>query len=210
MNIMKKMNVSVGKINKYLSVKVGLILSSPENPNVQQKFPKLIQGYNINGNHILNVTPRPFVTLDISRKSDKSEWNPNTTVNLNSKHLIMTIYALRYLTKVINTSKNLFTTSPNGELGINSDIVNRLIRYIPCGIGKTIKLQPALVPSEKNSEVLCKGCILFINSVEHYAYLTLADLFVLLSTLENIDLTEYAMGMISLYLMIENQRGGNN
>ena len=86
---MYKCNMELARINRYMKLKFNLVLiDDKEGVGGNKNATKVIDVFKLKGNDYLRLNPKPYITIDISGGSDKSDgYNANTLVNLTSVSL---------------------------------------------------------------------------------------------------------------------------
>lgn len=190
---MYKASIDLFKIGKSMKIKFGLIIHGDNG----DKINRLINKFNYMGNDYFKVSPTPFITLDISDNSTKTEgWCSNNMVNLNRYGLYRFVSNLKRLVYDMNSPANqgLYFIS-NGHKIVNKNIVNLCRKTFRVSNDKVISMEPCVVVDEN---VEYDGCILYINSYSYYTYLTLEEMEYLLNELDKIDLDSLSLNLIQL------------
>ena len=92
---MLKATMEIGKVNKIMLLKFGIILK-PDIPKNQYNYLQVESKFNYMGNEYYKLKPNPFVTIDISKGADKKEgWSINQSVNFNRMKLFEFLKKLR-------------------------------------------------------------------------------------------------------------------
>ena len=200
---MNKASIEIARINKTLKVNFGLILQS-ETEIKNPSFGKLINKFNYLDNSFIKVTPRPFVTLDISSGKDKNDgWSANQSVNLNKQSLFSFLCAVRKLLKAFKEVKDLFYYE-DGKLVLNNDEAKKVTESVISN-NKHIRMQHCVVPSDENDTVFYEGIVLFINTYDNYTYITYNELLYLEYELSHIDMVSLSMQLISLSIQVNEE-----
>ena len=200
---MNKASIEIARINKTLKVNFGLILQS-ETEIKNPSFGKLINKFNYLGNSFLKVTPRPFVTLDISSGKDKNDgWSANQSVNLNKQSLFSFLCAVRKLLKAFKEVKDLFYYE-DGKLVLNNEEAKKVTESVISN-NKHLRMQHCVVPSDENDTVFYEGIVLFINTYDNYTYITYNELLYLEYELSHIDMVSLSMQLISLSIQVNEE-----
>ena len=202
---MYKATFEIGKINKMLKIKFGLIIQSEEMGKF--KAAPLVSKFNFGGNDYIRINPNPFIILDISSYMDKGEsWSSNRTVTLNRYYLFRFLQGLRKLINDFQTKKNLFYYK-NNELIVNNIEADSVMISIPTAGSKTIMMRPCVVPDEESTtNKVYEGCVFYINNMENFAYLTYTEIEYLYYELSKIDMSATALQLITIVKQFENQR----
>ena len=203
---MYKATIEIGRINKSMKLKFGLVIRSDES-SVYKSQP-LVSKFNFGGNDYIKLNPNPFVILDISSSYiNKGEsWSSNQTVSLNRYYLFRFLQGLKKLINDFQTYKNLFYYK-NNELIVNNDVADNITISIPTANSKTVMMKPCVVPDEESStHSVYEGCIFYINNMENFAYLTYTEIEYLYYELSKIDMTTISMQIISIVEQYEKQK----
>lgn len=192
---MYKASIEIAKINKGLKIKFGIIIYS-ESEN-KQIYSKLVSKFNYLGNDFLKVNPKPFITLDISSNTTKSEgWSSNQFVNLNKQSLFLFNRALYKLIQEFKEIRELFYYK-NNKLCVNNKEAERITKDIISN-NKHIRLQPCVVPSDENNEKFYEGCVLCINTYDNFVYITYSEMEYLYYELSHVDMINLSLSMIQM------------
>lgn len=204
---MYKGSIDIATINKSMKIKFNLIIKDDEaikkvNGNSNKK---LIDTFQYRGSEYLKVTPRPYVTIDISKSaSDKDAnnemvWNANSQVNLNK----ITLYdLLDKLNKTINefyTIKDLFFIKDD-KIYVNKERSNENVKIISTN-SKTIFIRHSVVIDPDDGREY-EGIAFYINESANFCTLTYKELKYLYYELSKINMHELSMQLINTYLMI--------
>lgn len=202
---MFKASIEIAKINKAFKVKFAIIIQS-ENDVKQSHQNLLVNKFSYMGNDYLRVNPRPFITLDISKGSDKSDgWNTNQSVNLNKQKLFEFIKKFRIFVLKYKEVKSLYYYDEEGKLMLD----NRYAKDIFVDMissNKHIRICPCVVSGDQESEeIFYEGCIFYINNFDNFAYLTYDEMEYLLYELSHIDMVSLSIDMIKLVKMYQEE-----
>ena len=173
---MYKATIEIGRINKMMKLKFGLIVR-PDESSVFKTQP-LVSKFSFGGNDYIRLNPNPYIVLDISSSyTTKGEsWSTNQTVTLNKYYLFRFLQALKKFINDFQTHKNLFYYQ-NQELVVNNVISDTISISIPTSGSKTIMMKPCVVPDEESSTGnVYEGAIFYINNMENFAYLTYTEM----------------------------------
>lgn len=209
---MNKGTIVLCKIHKSLEVKFSLVLEDDPVSIVQQRahgwnVEQTCRKFTYNNNKFFRVNPKPYVTFDISNKTDKKEgWNTNSQVNLNQRALFLFKRALRELIEEFRTVKNLFYLYDTGEMVVNQKLAEAHRKIIPTS-SKTIILQACVIQNEENQEELYEGCFLAINRLDSFTYLTFEEMEFLYSVVSEIRMTELALHLLELEKLHTKEEG---
>lgn len=202
---MYRATIEIGRINKMMKLKFGLIIK----PDEVSKFkaPQLVSKFTYNCNDYLRLNPNPFIILDISSYMDKGEsWSSNRTVTLNRYYLFRFLQGLRKLINDFQTRKNLFYYQ-NNELVVDNSVADSITISVHTASNKTILMKPCVVPDEESSvDKVYEGCIFYINNMENFAYLTYTEMEYLYYELTKMDMSVLSMQLISIVKQYESQK----
>lgn len=201
---MYKASIEIGRINKMMKIKFGLVIKSDE--ETKFKTTKLVSKFSYIGNDYLRLNPNPYVILDITSFMDKGEgWSSNRSVTLNRYYLFRFLQGLRRLINDFQTYKDLFYYQ-NNELVVNNSVADSITISVPTNSSKTIMMKPCVVPDEESSTGnVYEGCIFYINNMENFAYLTYTEMEYLFYELSKIDMSSLALQLITIVKQFENQ-----
>lgn len=202
---MYKATIEIGRINKMMKIKFGLIIQSEEIGKF--KPTPIVSKFNFSGNDYLRINPNPYVILDISSYMDKGEaWSSNRTVTLNRYYLFRFLQGLKKLIGNFQTYKNLFYYQ-NNELIVNNAVADSIMISIPTANSKTIMVRPCVVPDEEsNTGRVYEGCVFYINNMENFAYLTYTEMEYLYFELTKIDMSALSLQVITIVKQFENKK----
>lgn len=202
---MFKASIEIAKINKAFKVKFAIIIQS-ENDVKQSSYNLLVNKFSYMGNDYLRVNPRPFITIDISKGSDKNDgWNANQTVNLNKQKLFEFMKKFRIFILKYKQEKSLYYYNEDGQLVLNNKYAKDIFVDI-ISSNKHIRICPCVVPGEQESEeIFYEGCIFYINTFDNFVYLTYDEMEYLLYELSHIDMISLSIDMIKLVKMYQEE-----
>ena len=200
---MYKVSIELLRISGSLKVKFSVVVKNDESMN--KKFPQeIVHKFTFKGNTYLNITPFPYVTIDISKRND--EFSTNLSFNLNRRDLYLFIVHMNVLLKKFIEKEELFyyeETYEGKRLKVNRELADSIKEVVICG-GKTILVQPCVVSINDGKRVNdYEGVILSINDLSYYTYLTYADLKYLVYELNKIDMTSLATNVINTAILYE-------
>lgn len=192
---MYKATIEIAKINKGLKVKFGLVVQSEsENKLI---YNKLVSKFNYLGNNYLKINPKPFITLDISSNTTKTEgWSSNQFVNLNKQSLFLFNRALYRLIQEYKEIRDLYYYE-NNKLCVNNKASEKITKDIISN-NKHIRLQPCVVYSDDNDEKYYEGCMLCINTYDNFVYITYSEMEYLYYELSHIDLISLSLSLLQI------------
>lgn len=196
---MYKATIELGRINKNLKLKFGLIIESEAD---KQNYNKLVHKFNYMGNDYLRINPRPFIIIDISSSSDKENINKDQFVTLNKISLYSFIKALGKLISQFREIKDLFYYT-NKKLMVNNMHAQNITKTVATN-SKYIRLQPCVVPSDDVENKFYEGCVLCINSYENFCYITYSEMEFLYYELSHINMTQLSLELINTVSLFKN------
>ena len=199
---MYKASIDLFRIGKSMRIKFGLIVhgDKEEQSNKLIDKNKIVNKFQYQGNEFFRISPSPFITIDISDNSTKTEgWSSNNMVNLNRYGLYRFAVNLKKLIFDMNNPayKGLFFIK-NGHKYIDKNLAKQCQRAFRVSNDKCILIEPTVVVDEN---VEYEGCIFCINSYSFYTYLTLEEMEYLLNELIKIDLNSLTLNVIQLIKM---------
>lgn len=187
------------EVNKFVKLKIGMVVKS-DTEDQNYRF-KVINKFSYYGNEYITITPRAYVTIDLSSALDKGErYSPNSSVNLNKMDLFKFCERLKRLLSIFQEEVDLFYTI-NGTLTLNSEKGFDAREVFMTREKKSVVLSPCVVHDEENTEIVYEGIVMCINSFDNFAYLTYEEAKFMLDTLTKLDLTSLGMQMLNLYLL---------
>lgn len=196
---MYKATIEIGRINKSLKLKFGLIINSETE---KQSYNKLVNKFSYMGNTYLKITPRPFVTLDISSKNDDG-WNSNQMVNLNKLGLFSFTRLISQLIKEFREIKDLFYYE-NNKLILNNEQAKKITKNM-ISSNKYIRVQPCVVPDDEIEGKRYEGCIFCINTYDNFCYMTFSEMEYLYYELSHINMLELSMNLLNTVKSLQNE-----
>lgn len=192
---MYKGTIDLGSINDNLKMKFNLILKNDDNNT------KVISTYTFGNYNGLKINPVMYITLDISKTSDKNDsWNNNLNINLNRQQLFLFIRKLKEFIESYK-EKDLYYYK-DGKLILNKEIANKNVFKLKTTT-KALAMLQVVVPDKENKEVEYEGCVLAINSLDNFCYLTYFDLEYLYYQLSRLDLYNLSMMLINTDLLLK-------
>jgi hypothetical protein len=202
---MYKASIEIGKINKMMKLKFGLIVKPDD--TTKYKDANVISKFNYYGNDYLRVNPSPYIIIDITSYMTKGEsWNPNQSVTLTRYYLFRFLQGLKRLINDFHSHKDLFYYQ-NDELVVDNDIANEITISVQTSGSKLVMMKPCVVPDEESSTGnVYEGCIFYINNMENFAYLTYTEMEYLYYELAKIDMTSLSLQLITIVKQFENQQ----
>lgn len=199
---MYKASIEIARINKGLKLKFGLIITGDN----EDKNSKLVNVFTYNGSKYMKITPRPFVTLDISGMSPKSEgWNIYQIINFNKISLFTFINCLEYLIGKYKEVKELYYYDDE-VLKVNNQYADKLTMR---GISnnKQWLMRPCVVPDDEVENRTYEGCMFCISKYENFCYMTYTEMMYLLYELKHIDMVSMSLQLINTVKLYEHEDG---
>ena len=109
---------------------------------------KLIEYFSYGNAEYLKISPKPYITMDISKSNDKNDdWNPNNSVNLNKFAIFDLIKKTREVIKSINIPEMYF--KQNGTLKLNQMLARENAKIVPTP-NKSLCVIPAIVEDSED------------------------------------------------------------
>lgn len=194
---MYKVNLELGKVNKFMKLKFGLVIKS------EQQHMQLMNKFSISGNTYFKVNPYPTVTIEISSNVDRHEdWNSNRSITLNKISRFQFVKRLKTIIKSFTEIKSLFYYQ-GGKLCIDKSIAESIRDMVKVS-QKTCLFMPAVIEDEETKDQF-EGVILMINSADNYCYLTFEELEYLCDTLDRLDFDTMTLQLINLIANYDNK-----
>lgn len=194
---MEKATLEIGKINKTMVLKFGLIVK-PDKDKMDKFNHLLVEAkFNINGNEYYKFKPNPFITIDITKGGEKGDgWNSNQTVNLNRFKLFEFLKKLKVLLENFKKRKDLFYYSDkDNSLEVDRRVSTEILLDMQT-TNKHIRMIPCVVESDDINPVFYEGCIFAINTLDNFCYLTYEEMEYLYYELSHVN-----MNLLSISLM---------
>lgn len=201
---MFKASIELGKINKSLKLKFGLIIESESDKKAYQK---IISKFNYNGNDYLRINPRPYISIDISSKNDEA-WSTNQSFTLTKPSLFIFKKQLSTMISEYKSYSDLFYYK-NDTLIYDQKYTQIVSKDIISANNKHVKLVPCVVYDEEIENKAYEGCALFINSRDNFVYITYTEMEYLLENLSNINMDELSIQLINSVLLMRNIENEN-
>lgn len=198
---MYKIILDLGPINKMMKLKFNLMIEHENQVKqaINRQDTRTISSFMMGGTEYLKLTPFPYVSIDISKTSDRGDkWNPNLTANLNSAGMFIMQKKLKQILSGFQV-KNLFYKQ-DGRLYVNQSVASQMVEYIRLP-NKTLKVMYAVVKDEENQEIEYEGVVLMINTSDNYCFLTYDELEYLIYALSKVDIHVLSLQAIQLYMM---------
>lgn len=202
---MYKASIEIGKINKMMKLKFGLIIK----PDDIGKFKdaNVVSKFNYGGNDYIRINPNPYIIIDISSYMNKGEgWTPNQSVTLTRYYLFRFLQGLRRLINDFQSNKDLFYYQ-NNELVVNNSVADSITMSVTTNGSKTVMMKPCVVPDEESStNNVYEGCIFYINNMENFAYLTYTEMEYLFYELSKIDMSTLSLQLLTIVKQFDSQK----
>lgn len=198
---MYKISIDLVRVNKAMQLKFNLLIEdeSPIKSAVSKQDTRTIHSFMMGGSEYLKIRPHPYITIDISKASDRGDaWNSNLVVNLTAPSLFVFQKALKKMLEGFHVRDLFF--KQNGKLMVNFSVANPMMQRVRTS-NRMIALTYAVVPDEENKEVEYEGICFMINSVDNYCYLTYNEIEFLLHTLSSLQIHVLSMQALQLYYL---------
>ena len=196
---MRKISLDITKVSTK-NVKFNLILESEE--DVKWKS-KLIGRFSYNGNDYIKITPRPYITLDISPSYGKEEeWNRNHNVNLTRNGLFKFVNAMKEMIHAYKAEKDLYYYDSNNNLVMNKRLSDSIMTRLVIS-NKVIICQPSVIIDKVDGQQY-EGMLLIINSIDNFCEFTYEEMEYLYYILMKVDFDTLTLQLISLAYKITN------
>ena len=196
---MYKAIVELGRINRSMRLKFGLILK--DDPQNIYKQKKTVDKFTYSGNEYLSVNPSSFLTIDISASDDKnSAWNTNNSVNFTKDKLFILGNSLKRIISKFN-EPDLFYIKDK-HLYVNKELSDKYEQVVNT-YSKKVMIKHVVVLDDNDPNVQYEGVVFMINSPDYFCCLTYDELTYLYHEITKIDLSLLSMEVINLYINIE-------
>lgn len=202
---MYKGSIDLGRINQSVKLSLNVIIKGDDynmRPGAGKVFKHVVDLFDYNGSRYLKVSPRSFITIDISKSFDRGDsWNSNMQVNLTKQYLFEFITKCKLMIENFKI-KELFYIK-NKKLQINAEIANSLSQVIKTQ-NKTIKMIHSVVYDTENKEIEYEGIVLMINSIDNYSFITYNELQYMYYIISTTNMDILSMELINTYLILNN------
>lgn len=195
---MYKATMDLCRITKTLQLKFGIILKGND-----PKERPIISDFEMNGNYYTNITPYPFITVDISRGKGEP-WNPNMSFTLRGMSKYLFTKRLRELRSDMIKEKDLFFMY-GGKLCLNPELAKAHRKLVQTGNGKTCMLIPVVIDEPETNEQY-EGVSIMVNSPENYSNITFEELEFLVDYLERLDMENMTLNFLNLVVLRKGQK----
>ena len=149
---------------------------------------KLVEFFSYGNAEYLKISPKPYLTLDISNTADKNdEWDPNMSVNLNKFAIFDFIKKTRAVVSSMSIPEMYF--NQNGMLKLNGELAKAHAKIVP-------------TPDKEDSSNYYEGVAFMINSIDNYCILPITEVEYLCFELQKLDLYLLSMEVINTYLLM--------
>lgn len=204
---MYKGTVEICKVNKYMRLKYNLILKDDDLAKIRtNQYTKqdLIKVFIIGGNQYLKISPIEYITVDISRTSDKNDaWNSNLQINLNRYGVFEWKEKISKMIEEFQTTELYFKRE--SKLYVNTQLANQYMKSVNTPSGKTLAMIHVAIPDDENIEIFSEGIVFMINSIDNFCYITYQELTYLYYELCNINMSTLALMIMMTELLTGNQ-----
>lgn len=202
-DIMYKGSIDLGRINQSVKLSLNVIIRGDDyniRPGAGKVFKHVVDLFDYNGSRYLKISPRSFITIDISKSFDRSDsWNSNMQVNLTKQYLFEFISKCKIMIENFKI-KDLFYIK-NKKLQINADIANSISQVVKT-TNKTIKMIHSVVYDPENKEIEYEGIVFMINSIDNFSFITYNELQYMYYVLSTTNIDILAMELINSYLIL--------
>ena len=187
---MYRLTYDMGKVGNFISLKVSFVAKDNQFSPQALKKPPVFNKFNYQSSDYLNVSIRPYITLEISNpfvkmEEGRKEYDPNRRVNLNRYGLFWLIKALNKMKRNFVEIKDLYYYY-DGKLMLNPDKAAS-ITYSFISANKRIILKPSII-EDTETHTNNEGILFCINDTNNFAPLKYAEMEYLAYTLEKLDL----------------------
>ena len=197
---MEKISIDLFKVHESFKVKFNVVIRSDLQTNLNKTNTYIINKFTYNGNKYTNLTPHPFLTIDITSKMDKNEgWSANNSVNLTRRDCFNFVQRMTRLYTKFTKITDLFYYDNNDILVVNKELSEMHKEVFVCG-NKTILLQACVVDDSK-SKLKYEGIFLSINSIDYFSYLTYSEMEFLIYELRKVDFNSLTMQLINTHMI---------
>lgn len=196
---MYKITMDLFQVNKILKVKFGLVIEADVGTKVKTTM-KIINKFAYGDNEYLKLNPHPFLTIDISKGSDKNEtYDKYNYANLNKMDLFKMIQTLEKLIYSYKEITNLFYYDNKNKLFVDPKIAKEIRAVFRVMSGnRTILIEPCVVPDYESPEKFYEGCVLCIQNYSYYVYLTYYEMQYLLYELKKVNMTQLSLDLLKI------------
>lgn len=196
---MYRASIELGRISKFMKLKFNLIIKNTSNLKNRVYENGIIDKFTYGDSEYLKLSPKPYITIDISDASDKNDsWNSNTQVNFNKFCLFELIQKTKSMLESFKI-KELFYKK-DGKLQVNPTVASQCSEIIRTP-NKAVKMIHAVIYDNENKEIEYEGICFMINSPDNYCCLTYHELEYLYYELNNINMHELSISLINVYLL---------
>ena len=202
---MDKVSIDLFKVHNSFKVKFNVVMKNDLQTNMMNRTNlEVINKFVYNGNNYTNISPHPFLTIDISSWMDKNEgWSSNNSFNLTRRDNFNLIQRLSRLYSRFTKIEDLFYYDHNDKLMVNLELSEKYKEVVVCG-NKTILMQ-ACVVEDSNTKLKYEGIFMSINSIDYFSYLTYSELEFLIYELKKIDFNSITLQLINSYLLTKSE-----
>lgn len=201
---MLKATIELFRVHKDCKVKFSVFINDENDIKTNTANQLTVNKFNYMGNDYLKITPYPFITVDISDKTErKDEWSSNTFFNANRRELYGLVKKLNKVYNSFISEKDLFYYD-NNRLMLNIQKAKQCSDYCICS-SKIILIQPCVIESDENYEKQYEGVFLCINSLDYHTKLTFEELEFLIYELKKLDMSSLAIQLVNTVVMMSNK-----
>ncbi len=195
---MFKAAIELGRINSQMVVKFNIILDEDDD----KSHIRTINKFTMRGNTYLNITPHPWISIDIGgrrRKSD-DEYDPNNSVALTRPYVINVCRMIERAIESMSTEDLFFYR--DGLLYINKEVASRRCLFkTSLKVGKYVAMCPMVI-NDGNEQY--EGLGFLINTTANFAAMTLDEAGYLLDLLRNTDMNSLSLSLLNSAMHLKN------
>ena len=182
------------------SFKVNFKVVVVDNSELKKDFP-IINKFNYLLNDYLNITPYPYIEIDIRNREDKKNGgNTAKKMTMGRRDTFIFIGRLILLERNLTTDNGLFFYSEDGELKVdNEKATDMSIMYE--NNSNHLEMRPIVVPTRDSNKVYEGVLVTFGRNWDNYTYLTTDEVRYLLYELRRLDFSSVTLQLINTYLL---------
>ena len=182
------------------SFKVNFKVVVVDNSEQHKDFP-VINKFNYLLNDYLNITPYPYIEIDIRNREDKKNGgNAFKKMSMGRRDTFSFLVKLTQLERNLTSDNGLFFYNAEGELVVNSDKATEMT-IIHENNSNHIEFRPIVVPSKDSNKVYEGVLVSFGRNWDNYTYLTTSEVQYLLYELKRLDFSSLTLQLINTYLL---------
>lgn len=182
------------------SFKVNFKVVVVDNSELKKDFP-IINKFNYLLNDYLNITPYPYIEIDIRNREDKKNGgNTVKKMTMGKRDTFIFIGRLILLERNLTTDNGLFFYNEDGELKVNNEKATDMsIMYE--NNSNHLEMRPIVVPTRDSNKVYEGVLVTFGRNWDNYTYLTTDEVRYLLYELRRLDFSSVTLQLINTYLL---------